>query len=153
FQALIRRTFTVTTTADSGSGSLQDALSQANAVAPTADTITFAVTGTISLLAPLPAISDSITIIGPGSSMLTIAPAADAPGLFSIFDVYGRDGLGIQISGLTVSGGSASGIVLSGNDVDTLTDVSVVGSSSENRGGGINISGGSLTMTGCTVAN
>ena len=57
--------FTVTSTADSGPGSLRDAITQANA-AQGADTISFAITGTapytITLASPLPAVTDSVTI-------------------------------------------------------------------------------------------
>src|SRR5262245_24322462 len=60
-------TFTVTTTADSGAGSLRDAIAQANA-APGADTIAFNIAGagghTIVLASALPAVTDVLTIDG-----------------------------------------------------------------------------------------
>src|SRR5271170_1548238 len=63
-------TITVTTTADSGTGSLRDAITTANANA--GDTINFSVTGTITLLSTLPAITADMTITGPGANLLTV---------------------------------------------------------------------------------
>ncbi|MEP7039891.1 MAG: hypothetical protein ABI891_16275, partial [Acidobacteriota bacterium] len=51
-------TFTVSTTADSGSGSLREAITLANGAAG-ADTINFGVAGTITPLTPLPTITDT----------------------------------------------------------------------------------------------
>lgn len=62
-------TFTVTTTADSGAGSLREAITLANGNAG-ADSISFNIAGcpsgvcTISLLSPLPAITDALTLDG-----------------------------------------------------------------------------------------
>ena len=63
--------FSVTNTSDSGAGSLRDAIAQANAAAG-ADTINFAVTGTIVLTSGQIAINGPLTIVGPGASKLTI---------------------------------------------------------------------------------
>ena len=72
----------VTTLADEDDGtsdprfgtgtSLREAINYANAH-PGADTITFAVTGTIALGSELPALGDSVTIDGPGEDLLTIS--------------------------------------------------------------------------------
>lgn len=62
-------TFTVTTTADSGAGSLREAITLANGNAGS-DAISFNIAGcpsgvcTINLLSPLPAISDALTLDG-----------------------------------------------------------------------------------------
>src|ERR1700751_6132488 len=61
-------TITVTTTNDSGSGSLRQALVDAN----DGDTIAFAVTGTIGLTSGGLLIVKNITISGPGSNQLSI---------------------------------------------------------------------------------
>jgi len=75
-------TFTVTTTADSGAGSLRQAILDAN-TNPGSDTIAFSITGsgvhTIQPAAPLPMITGPVTIDGytqPGSS-----PNSNGPGL------------------------------------------------------------------------
>src|ERR671929_1202619 len=66
-------TLNVTTLNDSGAGSLRAAIAAANAT-PGADTITFqaGLTGTITLTSALQ-ISQSVTIDGPGSSVLTLS--------------------------------------------------------------------------------
>jgi len=77
-------TFTVTSTADSGAGSLRQAILDANGNAG-ADTITFAIPGagvhTISPASALPAITDSVVIDGytqPGASPNTLTGGEDA---------------------------------------------------------------------------
>ena len=61
-------TFTVSNTADSGPGSLRQAILGSNAAPGTTNTITFAIPGsgaeTIDLSSPLPAITNSVTIEG-----------------------------------------------------------------------------------------
>jgi hypothetical protein len=59
---------TVTNTSDSGPGSLRQALTDAN----DGDTITFAVTGTITLTSGGLLIAKNVTISGPGSNQLSI---------------------------------------------------------------------------------
>jgi hypothetical protein len=75
----------VTTTADSGPGSLRAIITQAD-TDTTPDTITFdpAVRGTITLLSALPDLTGNITIAGPGASALAVTEAATAttPGAF-----------------------------------------------------------------------
>jgi hypothetical protein len=61
-------TFTVTSLADSGAGSLRQAISDANAT-PAADTIIFGISGTITLASSLPDITTAITIDGTGRSV------------------------------------------------------------------------------------
>ena len=82
--ALGAATFTVTTTADSGPGSLRQAITDANANAG-ADSIVFNIPGsgvqTIAPLTALPVITDTVTIDGytqPGSSPNTLAVGDDA---------------------------------------------------------------------------
>ena len=67
-------TFNVTSTGDSGSGSLRDAIDQANRTAG-ADTITFAanVTGTITLTGGAIDVLDAVRITGPGALKLSIS--------------------------------------------------------------------------------
>lgn len=70
--ALWAAAFTVTTNADSGAGSLRQAITDANAAAG-ADEITFdGVAGTIALASALPTVTESLTITGPGADVLTI---------------------------------------------------------------------------------
>lgn len=64
-------TYTVTTLADSGPGSLRQAILEANSSAGP-DLIRFRVTGEILLKSALPTIEDHLTIDGPGAGSLTI---------------------------------------------------------------------------------
>jgi hypothetical protein len=75
--SLSAATFTVANVSDSGTGSLRDAITQANALAGD-DIINFGpgVTGTITLSSTLPQITQAggvLTINGPGRSLLTIS--------------------------------------------------------------------------------
>ncbi|MGB8634256.1 MAG: choice-of-anchor Q domain-containing protein [Rhodanobacteraceae bacterium] len=71
--AVLATTYPVSNTNDSGSGSLRDALNQANAN-PGGDTVTFAsnVTGSIDLTSGPLLISDSVDVQGPGADILTV---------------------------------------------------------------------------------
>jgi uncharacterized SAM-binding protein YcdF (DUF218 family) len=71
--------FTVTSLNDNGAGSLRGAIAQAN-VNPGADTIDFAVTGTIVLTGGQLQIDDALTITCPGAASLVIdANGASVP--------------------------------------------------------------------------
>ncbi len=106
----LRRPMVVTTTADDGTGSLRAAI-------PVANAITFLIPGgwpqKIELLTPLPLITSSLYLAGPGSQLLTIekAPAAaafTAPSFtflgVSTFAAY------VQFRGVTISKGSAGAV-------------------------------------------
>jgi hypothetical protein len=70
--------WSVSTTADSGPGSLRQAVLDANA-APGPDAIAISVTGTVSLASALAGLSDDVTIAGPGADRVAIARGAAAP--------------------------------------------------------------------------
>jgi hypothetical protein len=100
-------TFTVTNLDDDGAGSLRDAVAQANA-AEGADTVVFddGLGGSIVLSSGEIAITDALNIQGPGAAVLTI----DADGGSRIFAVsVPGDPFEVVISGLRLTGGSASG--------------------------------------------
>lgn len=90
------QTFTVTTTSDSGPGSLRQAILDANST-PGPDVIQFAIPGpqipTIALRSPLPDIAEAVTIDG------TTQPAGKV-------EINGA-GAGLGINGLTVRGGDS----------------------------------------------
>jgi hypothetical protein len=105
-------------------GSLRYALTQA----ADNDHITFGVTGTINLTGALPDLTHSISIDGPGASLMTVR--RDTGGNYRIFTVAGATT--VSISGLTIT----NGLVI------------------EERfaaGGGID-NAGTLTVSNCTIS-
>ena len=82
-----------------------------------ADTIDFAVTGTINLAAALPTLTRNVSIDGPGADLLTVERYAG--GNYRIFTVGA--GVTVSISGLAIATGNVSdgtgggGILNSGN--------------------------------------
>lgn len=140
----------VTTTADSGPGSLRNAIEASG----DGDSIYFdsSLNGqTITLTSGELAINASITISGPGPNLLTVARDAQAPA-FRIFHVL--PGHADTIQGLTISGGggvNGAGI-LNDHSVLSLTNCIISGgfiSANFGYGGGIynDGSGGSATLT------
>jgi IPT/TIG domain/Right handed beta helix region len=116
---LFGATYTVTTTADSGPGSLRQAILDANANLGT-DTIAFNISGpgvqTIAPLTDLPDISEAVTIDGytqPGSSPNTLTVGDDAVILIEISGANGGRGLEVMQVGLN-SGTTIRGLILSG---------------------------------------
>jgi hypothetical protein len=170
-------TLTVTTTADSGAGSLREALT--NAV--NGDTITFTISGTIQLLTNLPTITiTNLTINGNSATlsgnnnirMFTIASGAsvtintltmttgDCSGNCPLL---GNDGGGIYnagrltlshstLSGNLASGGSGGGIYNDGGTV-TISNSTLSGNSANAAsGGGIYSDGGTVTVSDSTFS-
>jgi hypothetical protein len=145
-------TFNVTNLNDSGPGSLRQAIVDANAAAGP-DTIAFqaGLTGTITLTSGQLAISDSVSIQGPGQAAITV----DGNNASRVFYLYNSDALiDVSISGLTVAHGSASegaGIIDSGENL-TLNHVTVQDNAASDveggNGGGIALQRdtGSLTI-------
>jgi hypothetical protein len=121
-------TFTVQNLADSGGGSLREAILGANAT-PGADAVGFAggLTGTIALTTGQLNITDHLTIDGPGAEQLAVSGSQ----LGRVFRISGP--VGVCIAGLTI------------------TDARAVGASAD--GGGILNSGGTLTLDRVTLSH
>src|SRR5688572_2747413 len=79
-------TFSVTSSADSGPGSLRQAITQANAT-PGTHTINISTAGAIELLSALPELRANVTIVGPGRDELAVRRSTSAPTAFRIFTV------------------------------------------------------------------
>lgn len=143
---ITENSFLVTTTADSGTGSLRQAVLNANSIAGT-DTITFdpSVTGSITLTSGSMEISSALTIQGPGANVL----AVNGGGTDRIFFVIGNSDK--TISGLTITNGHAVGSDNNGgggaifnagggpmvSTTLTLDSCAITGSTADTFGGGI----------------
>ncbi len=113
-----------------------------------ADTITLSVNGTINLTIALPAISENLTITGPGANLLTVR--RNTGGDYRIFQI--NSGVSVDLTGLTISNGSVpasegGGIYNSG--VLTITNCAITGNLANGGGGIINV--GSLGVFGSTI--
>ncbi|MFH1178078.1 MAG: right-handed parallel beta-helix repeat-containing protein, partial [Acidobacteriota bacterium] len=138
--------FAVANTNDSGSGSLRQAILDANTAAG-ADTITFnaGVTGTVLLTTGQLAISDSLDIQGPGADALSVS-GNDASRVFNVYS--GPALIEVGISGLTIQDGAAdygAGVRCRLENL-TLDGVVVKGCAASVEGGGLYAEGGDLTI-------
>jgi CSLREA domain-containing protein len=147
---------------DGGACTLRAAIQEVSA-ASGADTINFNLPANsiITLNTQLPYLSGNISIVGPGSTLLTIqrSAAAGTP-IFQIFSFTPINGnFNDSVSGLTLLNGNATGTFTSNMSgggifnfeacVLTLTDVVISGSTSTNGGGLYNE--GTATLTNCKV--
>jgi hypothetical protein len=119
----LANTYTVTTTADSGAGSLRQAILDANAN-PGADTISFNITGsgvqTITPSSALPAITSPVTIDGfsqPGS-LANTNPTGQGLNAVLLIEVVGS--LGVSTSDTTIRG-----LVIHGTGSGTFVGVKI----------------------------
>ncbi len=124
--------WTVTTLADGGAGSLRAAIASANG----GDTITFAVSGTITNLVGEILISKDVNLSGPGPGNLAIS-GNDSSRVFKI-----ASGVTAKFSGLTICHGHAA-------DGRAGTNAVTPGSPGSDGGGIYN--SGTLAMTNCVV--
>jgi hypothetical protein len=155
FRAKAQGGIVVTSTNDNGAGSLRQAILDAN-VNPDANTISFDGTvfntpQTINLASPLPDITNSVIIQGPGANLLTVQRSGTAPA-FRIFTI--GTGLNVALSGLTIANGRAAagdgGGISSGSNL-MLTGVAVVNNQASN-GGGIRLSNAGGVFTNCAIS-
>jgi hypothetical protein len=151
-------TFTVLNLAESGPGSLRQAIINANAQ-PGPDEIDFAagLTGAISLSSGQLSITDDLSVAGPGAGQLAVSGGNQS----RVFSISG--GATVTIAGLTIRNGKAvgspalgGGILNTGStltlDRDVLSDNRAIGSTAAalGRGGAVaNLSGATLTVTDC----
>jgi len=134
-------TYMVTSLADSGAGSLRDALQSANATG-VADAIVFdaALAGTINLGVANGAlqITSPVSIQGPGSGSMTVDANATPSDKFRVFEISDAAN-DVSISGLTLTGGmvddGGGGILFRSADTLTLVDTVVTGNQASNGGG------------------
>ena len=145
---------TVTTTSDSGPGSLRDAIDVANAC-PGKNIIEFAPSayGTITLTSGELLITDDLCILGPGATNVAVNGNAAS----RVFHV--GPGIDVTIASLTITNGNAGGFLGGGiyNDHATLTvSNATVSGNMAGGGGGIRNNGrsgsASLTIVNSTLS-
>src|SRR5205823_5231859 len=140
---------------DAGADTLRQAVLAAN-FQPGADTITFDPTffgsaKVITLTTGEIAISQAVTITGPGSALATV----NGNNASRIFNTQAAPGAAvISIAGLTITNckiAGAGGAILGGDESITLSGCVLSGNSSTaNVGGAVAVNaGGSLTATDC----
>src|SRR5881394_2332962 len=145
--SLPSRAATVTSTADNGPGSLREAI--ANAAA--GETISFSVSGVITLTSGELLITNDLRIRGPGASELMIQRSTETntPG-FRIFNV--RSGIA-TISGLTISNGrEREGGGIRNETTLSLRDCVISSNRTGGSGGGIyNVGWGTLAISNSVI--
>jgi hypothetical protein len=146
--------FTVTNLANAGVGTLRSAVISANGN-PGSDTIDFApgVVGTITLTTGELAITDPVTINGPGAASLSVS-GNNASRVLNISAVP-ADG-DVTITGLTLRDGNVvgDGGAIAGTNQDlSLVDCVITNSTASSDGGGVAMiglfGGASFAATGC----
>jgi parallel beta-helix repeat protein len=158
--------FSVTTTADSGVGSLRQAIADANALAG-ADTISFAALGTgthtISLSSALPSITDSVVIDGwTAVSYSSIDAVPDI--IINGNSTIGADGFYVSASNVTIRGlsiqrfdaagirlDSGSGAIIQGNWIGLNSTGTALAETAGAMADGIQIRSGNNTIGGTTL--
>ncbi|MFL5328306.1 MAG: choice-of-anchor Q domain-containing protein [Gemmataceae bacterium] len=138
--------FLVNNTAESGAGSLRQAIIDANNNSGP-DVIAFQAIGTVAMTGGEMAINDDLTIVGPGSGKFTLDAVANKGA--RVFDIFSNnDGfqrLHVSISGMTLAnantGGSGGAIFVESGGHDLhLTDVTIDKcATTDGQGGAINI--------------
>jgi hypothetical protein len=140
-------TLTVTSTADSGPGSLRYEI----AAARSKDTIVFAPSldgQTITLTSGELDLTKNLTIQGPGAGQLTISGGGSS----RVFEVASKTK--VTLSGLTISNGSAAnggGVNVDKGGTLTINNSTLSGNSSTYNGGAID-NGGTLTLSNSTLS-
>jgi hypothetical protein len=120
-------------------------VADANA-APGADTITFAVIGTIRLTSNPIAVIDDLTIAGPGAASLSVS-GNQSHVIFGVFRISSAP-MTLDLHGLTLTEGKGSGgaLFVSGATVN-VADTVLSRNTGSGNGGAIENSGGHVTVT------
>jgi parallel beta-helix repeat protein len=145
-------TLTVTSSGDSGAGTLRQAILDASSSG--GDNINFDLTGTITLTSGQLFIHKNLTISGPGPNVLTVrrSPAGGTPE-FRIFSI--GSGANVTISGLTIRNGRDynSGAILNDGATLTVNNCVFTANSGGGYGGGGIMNDGSNANARLTVNN
>src|SRR5262245_27120887 len=147
--------FTVPTLNDAGTGSLREAIDAANAT-PEADAIVFhpKLSGTIRLAGQLN-VTGPLTITGSGAGVITLS-GENSSRVFLV-DNGSVNVMSVTISGLTLTGGRATGSNQGGavevtNEDLTLRGVVITGNTARDGGGVYVNPTGRLTLEDCIIS-
>lgn len=127
--------YVVSSLADSGTGTLREAVGFANGTTGVPDTITFTVAGTITLTSGELVVTDTLSIDGPGARSLTI----DGNLNDRLFEVQ-TSTTNLSLSGLTLTRGLTNGnggAILNNGGNLTLSYVRITGNQAGGTGGAI----------------
>lgn len=153
FHAVIAHaaTIKVTSTADSGTGTLRQAIADALS----GDTIDFALPANseIKLTSGTLIVDKSLTINGPGAPLLRVRnfDSNIATNRFRVFVISGGD-VNVAISGLTISEGKAGGLANITSTVALTRCVFFGNGAYRGSGGGI-ANTGTMTISECTISH
>lgn len=141
------KTYTVKNLQDSGHGSLRSALVKLGNSNDGSNTVTFksGLNGIITLNSPLPAISKSVSVNGPGANKITVS-APNGGGFNVITGV-------VSVSGLTVEGRGTDGSASIRNQFAVLTidECVISGKATSNQIGLANEVGGTTLVTSSAI--
>ncbi len=144
-------------TGNSGSVcTLRAALQEANAQ-PDLNTILFAegLSGAIHLGAALPAVTEGVSITGPGPAVLTLDAGRNGYRVLT-FDSPGNN-QAFELAGLTLTNGQSTlggGLYLGLGDILNLTNSALVANeASDGAGGGLYNAGGSLSVSSAQISH
>jgi hypothetical protein len=143
--------FVVSSSNDSGAGTLRQAIQQANAT-PDADTITFAagLSGSIRLLSALPDLQHQLAMIGPASNAVTLERTASAS--FRLLTV--ANNARVTIANLTLTNGfaqSGGGVLNSGTLMLNACTIAGNEATGFGEGGGGVLNYGALVVTNSVI--
>jgi hypothetical protein len=151
---VLRAPIVVTTTADSGPGSLRAAITAGNRI--TFDPNLYATGAVIDLPTPLPTLVGGVSLIGPGANLLTIESSSS--GYYGIFTVDNTSPqAGVSISGITIAKGgtgpySAGGALIAGG-VGAVTVSRCVFDHNLGMNGGAIANYSNLALNSCIFTN
>lgn len=147
----------VTNADDSGPGSLRQVLSDANALGGpdtvSFDPIFFATAKTIALTTGELLVSDSVSILSPGASIVTVS----GNNASRVFFMKAATTIDVQLSGLTITQGNISSNMFGGGihttNVNLTVQKSIITANKASFAGGMDIDFGSLTLVDSVVSN
>jgi hypothetical protein len=111
----------------------------------------------IKLTRVLPDVNDSVSIVGPGASLLTVQPDSNASTTFRIFNVTSTGTVtfsGLTIShGVIINGGGGAGILNGNGGTTNVTGCILIGNFTIGDGGAIANGGGTVNATNCAFVS